>query len=121
MAQTQTQTTKPQTQTMDAIMAEIEKLKAENEKLKAAKYRLTLKMGEKGTVSVYGTGRYPVSLYPEQWEAVLRMEGEIRAFIKANKGELEERGMKGAEVEDFRWWIAGKDWRSACGNSLEMG
>lgn len=64
------------------LMAELAKLRAENEALRKAS--ATLKVSEKGAVSFYGTGRYPVSLYPEQWAKVLDKAEEIKAFIRDN-------------------------------------
>ncbi len=50
--------------------------------------RLTLKVSGKGAVSVYGIGRWPVTLYSEQWLRVLDYGDEIRRFIAEHKGEL---------------------------------
>ena len=67
------------------MKAEIEKLRAENERLKnKGTSRLTLKVSEKGAVSLYGVGRFPVTLYKEQWAKVLGMAGEIEAFLREN-------------------------------------
>jgi hypothetical protein len=74
--------------------------KAEREKLLAQaslqQKRQTLKVGEKGNVCVYGMGRFPISLYSEQWVTLLGMADEIRAFIEAHKDELVNKG----EVRD---------------------
>lgn len=71
------------------LQAEIERLKAENEALKArASKPLTLKVSAKGAVSVYGMGRFPVTLYKEQWERLLDMADDIRAFIREHAAEL---------------------------------
>jgi hypothetical protein len=65
------------------------RLKAENEQLKTQKGRAVgLKVSEKGGVSVYGLGRFPVTLYKEQWAKLLGMADEIRAFIKENDAKL---------------------------------
>ena len=67
------------------LQAEIERLHAENEKLKNKGVRgLSLKVSEKGAVSLYGIGRFPVTLYKEQWAKILGMAGEIEAFIREN-------------------------------------
>ena len=67
------------------MQEELEKLKAENQALKKGAARgLTLKISEKGGLSVYGLGRFPVTLYKEQWERLLDMTEDIRAFIRAN-------------------------------------
>jgi hypothetical protein len=73
------------------MMAEIERLRAENAALKTAKPKAasnTLKVSEKGALSVYGLGRFPVTLYREQWERLLAMADAIREFIKANDAAL---------------------------------
>jgi hypothetical protein len=75
------------------LKAELERLKAENERLKGERGRSTgLKVSEKGGVSVYGLGRFPVTLYKEQWLKLLGMADEIRAFIKDNDARLKAKG-----------------------------
>ena len=72
--------------------AELARLRAENERLKRAQSRgTTLKVSEKGGVSVYGMGRFPVTLYKEQWTKLLDMADEIRAFIKENDARLKTK------------------------------
>jgi hypothetical protein len=67
------------------LKAELEKLKAENERLKGRSVRgLSLKVSEKGAVSLYGIGRFPVTLYKEQWQKILAMASDIEAFIRDN-------------------------------------
>ena len=74
------------------IKAELERLKAENERLKSQRGRsASLKVSEKGGVSVYGLGRFPVTLYKEQWTRLLAMSDEIRAFIKEHDAELKAK------------------------------
>ena len=69
--------------------AELARLRAENERLKRTQSRgMTLKVSEKGGVSVYGLGRFPVTLYKEQWTKLLDMADEIRAFIRDNDASL---------------------------------
>ena len=76
----------------DDLKAELERLKAENERLKSQRGRSTsLKVSEKGGVSVYGLGRFPVTLYKEQWAKLLGMADEIRAFIKEHEPELKAK------------------------------
>jgi hypothetical protein len=74
------------------LHAELEKLRAENERLKKpARGQMSLKVSEKGGLSVYGLGRFPVTLYREQWEKLLGMADEIRAFIHDNDGALKKK------------------------------
>ena len=74
------------------LRSELERLKAENELLKSQRGRSTsLKVSEKGGVSVYGLGRFPVTLYKEQWRKLLAMTDEIRAFIKEHERELKTK------------------------------
>ena len=76
----------------DNLRAELERLKAENERLKTQHARSgSLKVSEKGGVSVYGLGRFPVTLYKEQWTRLLGMADEIRAFIKEHDAELKTK------------------------------
>ena len=74
------------------LKAELERVKAENERLKAQRGRgLSLKVSEKGGVSVYGLGRFPVTLYKEQWAKLLAMADDIRTFIKDHETELKTK------------------------------
>jgi hypothetical protein len=74
------------------LKAELEKLRAENATLKARGTRGTsMKVSEKGAVSVYGLGRFPVTLYQEQWLKLLDLADEIRAFIRENEGRLKKK------------------------------
>ena len=74
------------------LKAELARLKAENEQLKSQRGRsVSLKVSEKGGVSVYGLGRFPVTLYKEQWNRLLAMADEIRAFIKENDALLKTK------------------------------
>ena len=74
------------------LKAELERLKAENEQLKNQRGRAVgLKVSEKGGVSVYGLGRFPVTLYKEQWAKLLDMADEIRKFIKENDAKLKSK------------------------------
>jgi hypothetical protein len=73
--------------------AELARLRAENEALRKATARgLTLRVSEKGGVSVYGLGRFPVTLYKEQWYKLLDLADDIRAFVKANENKLKSKG-----------------------------
>ncbi len=73
------------------MKAELERLRAENEALKGSAVKPRLKVSEKGAVSIYGMGRFPVTLYKEQWLRLLDMAEEIRAFIKANDSQLKRK------------------------------
>jgi hypothetical protein len=76
----------------DALQAEVERLKAENAALKAQATRsVSIKVSEKGGVSVYGLGRFPVTLYKEQWAKLLDMAADIRAFLKAHDAQLKAK------------------------------
>ena len=75
------------TQTQD-ILAELELLRAENAKLKQAKATGGIKVSGKGAVSVYGLGRFPVTLYRGQWEKLIGMIPQVQAFIEANAASL---------------------------------
>jgi hypothetical protein len=74
------------------LKAELERLKAENEALKARGSRaISMKVSEKGGLSVYGLGRFPVTLYQEQWLKLLDLEADIRAFIQEHEGQLKKK------------------------------
>jgi hypothetical protein len=78
--------------TEEELKAEIDRLRAENEKLKKpARGQMSLKVSEKGALSVYGLGRFPVTLYREQWEKLLGMSDQIREFIEENDGALKKK------------------------------
>ena len=76
----------------DDIQAELERLRAENEALKKpGRGNLSMKVSEKGAVSVYGMGRFPVTLYKEQWLRLLAMADDIKSFIEANNERLKTK------------------------------
>ena len=76
----------------DDMRAELERLRKENEALKkGASKGISLKVSEKGGLSVYGLGRFPVTLYKEQWKRLLDMSDEIRNFIAANDADLKTK------------------------------
>jgi hypothetical protein len=77
----------------EELKAEIDRLRAENENLKkpAVRGQMSLKVSEKGALSVYGLGRFPVTLYREQWEKLLGMSDEIRRFIHDNDERLKKK------------------------------
>jgi hypothetical protein len=74
------------------MKAELERLRVENAKLKSKDSAgLSLKVSEKGAVSLYGMGRFPVTLYKEQWLRILASAPEIEAFIRENDGKLKTK------------------------------
>jgi hypothetical protein len=76
----------------DDLQAELERLRAENERLKkSGRSKLAMKVSEKGALSVYGMGRFPVTLYKEQWLKLLTMADEIKSFIEANDASLKSK------------------------------
>ena len=76
----------------EEVRAELARLKAENERLKGQQSRgMSLKVSEKGALSVYGLGRFPVTLYKEQWQKLLTMADDIRAFLKENDERLKSK------------------------------
>jgi hypothetical protein len=79
----------------DTVLQELERLKAENAALKARSAKgLSMKVSEKGAVSVYGLGRFPVTLYKEQWGKLLEVADDIRAFIRDNEAQLKAKEEK---------------------------
>ena len=78
--------------TDENVQAELARLKEENERLKARQTRaVNLKVSEKGGLSVYGLGRFPVTLYKEQWTKLLDMAEDIKAFLKENDSRLKSK------------------------------
>ncbi len=76
------------------MKAELERLRAENEALKNKKATtgtLSMKVSEKGALSIYGMGRFPVTLYKEQWLKLLSITEEIKKFIKENDDRLKAK------------------------------
>lgn len=75
------------------LQAELERLKAENEMLKKGKKpgTLSMKVSEKGALSVYGMGRFPVTLYKEQWLKLLSIADDIKNFIEENQDRLKTK------------------------------
>ncbi len=60
--------------------------------LESNRGQLSCKVSDKGAVSVYGMGRFPVTLYMEQWERLLGYGEEIKSFIAANSSKLKRKG-----------------------------
>jgi hypothetical protein len=79
------------------MKAELDRLRRENEELKQSRAKggaLSLKVSQKGAVSLYGMGRFPVTLYKEQWLRVIEFAEEIKKFIAENQGSLKSKGDK---------------------------
>ena len=78
--------------TEDEMKAELERLRKENESLKSRTSKgISLKVSEKGGLSVYGMGRFPVTLYKEQWLKLLDMSDDLRRFIEENNSKLKTK------------------------------
>jgi hypothetical protein len=77
--------------TPEELQAELDRLRAENEALKRPRGQMSLRVSEKGALSVYGLGRFPVTLYREQWDKLLGMGEEIRRFIQDHDSELKKK------------------------------
>jgi hypothetical protein len=76
----------------EEVQQELERLRAENARLKkSASKGVSMKVSEKGGVSIYGLGRFPVTLYKEQWAKLLEMADDIRAFIRDNEASLKAK------------------------------
>jgi hypothetical protein len=74
---------------------QIAELQAQIAKLKAAqRASLVMKVSDKGALSIYGLQRWPVSLYREQWDRLLKAVPEIQAFIEANSDRLSTKPPK---------------------------
>ena len=75
------------------LKTELERLRAENEALKTQRRGspTSMKVSEKGALSIYGMGRFPVTLYKEQWTKLLGIAEEIKTFIKDNDAKLKTK------------------------------
>ena len=85
-----TQTNAKDTKTSNAdLLARLAALEAENARLKAKAARpISMKVSDKKALSLYGMGRFPLTLYRGQWEKLFAMVDDIKAFIEAHKDEL---------------------------------
>jgi hypothetical protein len=84
------------TESGDDLKSELERLRAENAALKNRSTKgVSMKVSEKGGLSVYGLGRFPITLYKEQWSRLLDMSDDIRAFLRDNDAAL--KGKPGRE------------------------
>lgn len=80
------------TMSLEQMQAMILKLTQENEALKKnATSKVTLRISEKGALSVYGLGRFPVTLYKSQWTTLLERFEDIKAFMAANASQLKDK------------------------------
>jgi len=80
------------TEINEEMQAELERLRAENERLKSTKSRdLRLQVSQKGAVSLYGIRRFPITFYADEWDSVLGMADEVRAFIAQHETELKRK------------------------------
>jgi hypothetical protein len=76
----------------DELKSELQRLRKENAALKkGSSTGIRMKVSEKGAVSIYGMGRFPVTSYKEQWLKLMDMSGDIRAFIAANEAQLKTK------------------------------
>lgn len=74
------------------VQKELERLRKENAALKGTRgVGVTFRVSEKGAVSVYGLGRFPVTLYQEQWDKLLSATDQLRAFIEAHLDQLKKK------------------------------
>ena len=74
------------------LKEELERLRSENAALrKGVATGITMKVSDKGALSIYGMGRFPVTLYKEQWLKLMDMVDQIRAFIAANDSKLKTK------------------------------
>jgi hypothetical protein len=92
-AQTSTPTSAVAQLTGPALLAELDRLRAENLRLQTERARgtagsISFKVSEKGAVSVYGLGRFPVTLYVAQWERLVSRLNDLQEFLKAHGSEL---------------------------------
>ena len=79
-------------ETDEEMRAELERLRAENEGLKAKKTQeMRLQVSQKGAVSLYGIRRFPITFYADEWDTVLKMADEVRAFIAQHETELKRK------------------------------
>jgi len=88
-------------QQREKLAADRVQLSAETESLRRARAAgVTCKVSGKGAVSVYGLGRFPVTLYREQWERLLQSADHIRGFINDNAEKLKRKEAGASKAED---------------------
>lgn len=82
-----------QNMTAEQMAAEIQRLKEQNARLTSKRdHKLTFAVSEKGAVSVYGMGKFPVTLYGEQWDRLLAQAPDLADFLTANRAKLSVKG-----------------------------
>ena len=108
----------------EELKAEVERLRQENAALKKGTASgLRLKVSEKGAVSVYGMGKFPVTLYKEQWLRLLDIGDEIRAFIATNNAQLKSKQDKSrarCAPNLQAWWMLWTPCAAARGVDTEL-
>ena len=79
-----------ETITLEQMQAQIQALMARNAELEAAlpKPKVAIKVSAKGAISVYGLGRFPVTLYMSQWQALFEKKADIEKFMVDNASQL---------------------------------
>lgn len=96
---------------LKAAQALIAKLTADNEELKAKKGGFgifRLKVSEKGALSVYGFGRFPITAYKKAWLAILDRADEMRQFIKDNDDKLKSEPTEEDKARNKAYWAQRK-------------
>jgi hypothetical protein len=91
--------------TMAEMQAKLADMQKENERLrqeKAQSGKISFKVSVKGAVSVYGMGRFPITLYREQWERLLAHSGQIENFIATNAKLLSTKDAVKTKAEGTR-------------------
>jgi len=74
------------------MQAELDRLRRENEELKSKeKKAIRLAVSQKGAASLYGIRRFPITFYKDEWETILDMTDDIRAFLNAHAAELKQK------------------------------
>lgn len=80
--------------TIAELMAELAKAQAENNRLKGIKVDARFKVSEKGALSVYGCGRFPITLYPSQWTKLISMVPDLEKFMAEHASEFAVKDAK---------------------------
>lgn len=86
-----------QAEMISALTVTVDNLKRKNGAVKTNE--LSLRVSEKGAVSVYGLGRFPVTLYSSQWLKLNESMGKLMDFIQDNKASLATKDEQGVQVK----------------------